>query len=76
MDTMRSLLRRLLRASSRTGGPYADGELGIPCAVCGAPATGWVVESATRNGAHVIDGVAACDAHQASDDELTRSKAG
>lgn len=75
MDKVKSLLRRLLRASSRTGGPYAADELGLPCAVCGAPATGWAVSSSARNGAQVIDAMAACEAHQVPE-ELTRSKAG
>lgn len=75
MDSMKTMIRQLLRASSRTGGPYAADELGIPCASCGAPATGWTIERSTRNGSLVIDGVAACAAHQV-DEELTRSKAG
>ena len=75
MADVKSLLRQLLRASSRGGGPYAEDELGIPCALCGAAATGWSVETSTRDGTQVIDGLAACEEHLAPA-ELTRSKAG
>jgi len=43
--------------------------------VCGEPATGWVVESDDRSGTHVIEGYAACAAHQAAE-RLPSTKAG
>jgi hypothetical protein len=57
-------------ASGPTSGP------GLPCAVCGQAATGWVTGSAQRDGDLVIDGYAACLVHHLEAQELPRTKAG
>jgi hypothetical protein len=50
--------------------------LGIPCFMCGQPATGWAISERVRGGNQVIDGWAACDAHQSGVAEIPETKAG
>ena len=57
-------------ASGPTIGP------GLPCAICGQAATGWVTRSAERDGSLVIDGYAACNLHHLEAQGLPRTKAG
>lgn len=72
---VRQFLRRFA-ARLRRNTTDSPAELGVPCTVCGKPATGWAVQSGDRNGTQIIEGYAACAAHQARATSLPRSKAG
>lgn len=74
MVRMINLVRRLTARLGRRGHDSSTG-LGLPCMVCGQPATGWATSSNDANGTQVIDGYAACAAHQAAKG-LPRTKAG
>ncbi len=67
-------MHRVRRSVSREA--EREQGLGVPCSVCGAPASGWAVEGSPRGGVQVIDGVAVCAEHGATLAELPRSKAG
>jgi hypothetical protein len=74
MASVHQLIRRLAARLSRDSQDSRAG-LGFPCVFCGEPATGWAVHSTDRNGAQVIDGFAACAAHQADPERLPDSEA-
>lgn len=56
----------------------AHDRLGLPCAACGEPATGWSYVAHDRGGQRVIDGYATCAAHRSDEslDEVTETRAG
>jgi hypothetical protein len=71
-DRLRLLLRK------RMSGPGAPDRLGLPCAACGEPATGWSYVAHDRNGQRVIDGYATCAAHRSDEsiEKLAGTRAG
>jgi hypothetical protein len=75
MGLVIALVRRIAARLHRDGRTSAAG-LGLPCAVCGAAATGWAIRDRDRHGSQVIDGYAVCAAHQTEDVVLPRTKAG
>lgn len=58
---------RVRRLRARLAGATSAPWLGLPCSVCGEPATGWVFHADDRDGTQVIEGYAACAAHQAAE---------
>lgn len=74
-DRVHGLIRRL---SARLGRDRrASGALlGLPCFVCGEPATGWAFDADVHSGTQVIEGFAACATHQMRNDTLSSEKAG
>jgi hypothetical protein len=69
---LRALLR--MRVSERG----AHDRLGLPCATCGEPATGWRYVVYDRGERRVIDGYATCAAHSSRElpDNVTETRAG
>lgn len=61
VDRVRAQLSKRLSRSERTDG------LGLPCSVCGEPATGWTYIHTDHDGQRVIDGFATCAAHRAEE---------
>jgi hypothetical protein len=76
MNRLLVRLRALLRM--QVSEPGAGDRLGLPCAACGEPATGWSYLAQDRNGQRVIDGYATCAAHGSAEslDKLTETRAG
>ena len=52
------------RLSKRLSGSEERNRLGLPCAACGEPATGWNYVAHDEGGQRVIEGYAACAAHR------------
>jgi hypothetical protein len=75
MGTVNRLIRRLT-AQLGWGHEPSDTMLGLPCFACGEPATGWAFDADERGGRQVIDGFAACAAHQTRSERLPDEKAG
>lgn len=77
-DTMGYVNRFLHKLTARLGrrGHGSATGLGIPCVVCGEPATGWAIYADDQNGVQVIDGYAACPSHQAEAEGVPDTKAG
>ena len=73
--TVIALARRLLARLGR-GGRTSGADLGLPCAVCGEAATAWCIRVQDHSGSQVIDGYAACPAHQTDAVALPLTKAG
>jgi hypothetical protein len=71
-DRLHALLRK------RLSGPGAPDRLGLPCAACGQPATGWSYVVHDRDGQRVIDGYATCAAHRSDEsiEKLAGTRAG
>ena len=74
MGKVKSVLARFRRAAAHDA-VWAN-ELGLPCAVCGAPSIGWEGADGIRNGIQVIEGMAVCATHMAESADESRSKAG
>ena len=70
-----NLLHRLA-AKLNPAGRDRRVELGLPCYLCGQPAIGWAISELTRDGNQVIEGNAACAAHQSGTGEIPQRKAG
>lgn len=70
-----NLLHRLAAKLNHVGRGRRP-ELGLPCYVCGQPATGWAISERSRDGNQVIEGSAACAAHQSGTGEISQRKAG
>jgi len=73
--TVMALFRRVL-ARLRRGGQTSGAGLGLPCAVCGEAATAWCIRVQDHSDSQVIDGYAACPAHQTDAVGLPLTKAG
>jgi len=73
--TVMALARRVL-ARLRRGERTSGAGLGLPCAVCGEAATAWCIRVQDHSDSQVIDGYAACPAHQTDAVGLPLTKAG
>jgi hypothetical protein len=59
------------RLSKRLSGSESRHRLGLPCAACGQPATGWNYVAHDEDGQRVIEGYATCAAHRLEESQET-----